>query len=95
MPDKPLAYEAYQRLADDYARCVDTKPHNAFYERPATLALLPNVRGMQVLDAGCGPGAYAEELLNRGAHVISVDASDRMIELAQRTTGTECGHSTG
>ena len=53
-------------LADDYARLIDTKPHNAYYERPATLALLPDVNGMHVLDAGCGPGIYAEELLKRG-----------------------------
>ena len=89
MSNKPLAYEAYQILADDYSRLIDTKPHNAYYERPATLALLPDVSGMQVLDAGCGPGAYAEELLKRGAHVISVDASDRMIELARERLGPD------
>jgi ubiquinone/menaquinone biosynthesis C-methylase UbiE len=64
MSNKPLAYEAYQILADDYSRLIDTKPHNAYYERPATLALLPNVKGMQVLDAGCGPGAYADAAEN-------------------------------
>lgn len=89
MSDKPLAYEAYQTLADDYARLIDTKPHNAWYERPATLSLLPDVNGKHVLDAGCGPGVYAEELLNRGARVISVDASDRMIELARERLGPQ------
>ena len=89
MSNKPLAYEAYQVLANDYARLIDTKPHNAFYERPATLALLPNVKGMHVLDAGCGPGVYAEELLKRGVQVISVDASDRMIELARERLGPD------
>ncbi len=89
MSHKPLAYEAYQRLADDYARLIDTKPHNAFYERPATLALLPDVSGMQVLDAGCGPGVYAEQLIKRGARVTSVDASDRMIELARQRLGPD------
>lgn len=85
--EKPLAYEAYQKLADDYARLIDSKPHNAYYERPATLALLPDVAGKDVLDAGCGPGAYAEELIRRGARVVSVDASDRMIELARKRLG--------
>ena len=87
MPKKPLAYDAYQLLADDYARLIGTKPHNAWYERPATLALLPSVIGMHVLDAGCGPGVYAEELFKRGAQVVSVDASDRMIELARERLG--------
>lgn len=85
--EKPLAYEAYQKLADDYARLIDSKPHNAYYERPATLALLPDVAGKDVLDAGCGPGVYAGELIKRGARVISVDASDRMIELARKRLG--------
>ena len=43
---------------------------------------------MHVLDAGCGSGVYAEELLKRGAHVVSVDASDRMIELARERLGS-------
>ncbi len=87
MSPKPLAYEAYQKLADDYARLIDTKPHNAWYERPATLGLLTDVEGMHVLDAGCGPGVYSEELVRRGAQVVSVDASDRMLELARQRLG--------
>ena len=88
MSDTPLAYDAYESLADHYAQLIDTKPHNAFYERPATLGLLPNVEGMQVLDAGCGPGVYAEELNRRGAVVTSIDCSDRMIELARSRLGS-------
>jgi 2-polyprenyl-3-methyl-5-hydroxy-6-metoxy-1,4-benzoquinol methylase len=53
---RPIALEAYEELAESYAALVDTKPHNALYERPATLSLLPEVRGKRVLDAGCGPG---------------------------------------
>lgn len=84
MSTKPLAYEAYQELADSYAANVDTKAHNAYYERPAMLSLLPEVEGQRVLDAGCGPGVYAEELLSRGATVVSCDMSERMLELAAR-----------
>jgi hypothetical protein len=57
---KRLAVEAYEELAKPSAAPVDTKPHNAYYERPATLSLLPDVAGLNVLDAGCGPGAYSE-----------------------------------
>ena len=83
MTEKPIAYEAYQKLADHYASHIDTKPHNAYYDRPAMLSLLPEVTGKRVLDAGCGPGVYAEELVKRGASVVSIDASERMLELAQ------------
>ncbi|MEZ4424004.1 MAG: class I SAM-dependent methyltransferase [Gemmatimonadota bacterium] len=83
----PLAFEAYEALADAYASRIDTKPHNAYYERPATLSLLPPVRGARVLDAGCGPGVYSEWLIARGAEVVAVDASPRMVELARDRLG--------
>ncbi len=38
MTDKPIALDAYETLAAAYAAAVDTKPHNAYYERPATLS---------------------------------------------------------
>ncbi len=82
MTQKPLAYEAYQQLADAYAAKIDIKPHNAYYDRPAMLSLLPDIRGQKVLDAGCGPGAYAEQLVARGATVVACDISPRMLELA-------------
>lgn len=89
MTDKPLALEAYQALAEAYAAKVDTKPHNAYYERPATLSLLPDVRGWRVLDAACGPGVYAEWLLARGAEVLGVDASPKMLALARQRLGPD------
>jgi SAM-dependent methyltransferase len=83
----PLAYRAYEELADHYAAGIDTKPHNAYYERPAMLAMWPEVRGKRVLDAGCGPGAYADQLVARGASVIAIDMSDRMLALARERLG--------
>jgi SAM-dependent methyltransferase len=85
--EKPIAQDAYDAMADVYAARVDTKPHNAYYERPATLSLLPEVRGKRVLDAGCGPGVYAEWLADRGAEVVALDANLRMIELARARLG--------
>jgi SAM-dependent methyltransferase len=88
MAEKPIALDAYERLAPSYAAAVDTKPHNAYYERPATLSLLPPVGGMRVLDAGCGPGVYSAWLLEHGAEVVAVDVSPKMVELARiRTRG--------
>jgi SAM-dependent methyltransferase len=87
-PTKPVALEAYERLAEAYAAKIDRKAHNAFYERPATLSLLPDVAGLDVLDAGCGPGAYSEWLVRRGARVVALDASPRMIEFARARAGS-------
>src|SRR5262245_52858155 len=87
MSDEPIAREAYEQVADAFAAQAETKPHNAFYDRPALLSLLPPVRGKAVLDAGCGPGVYAEALLERGAAVLGLDVSPRMVELARARLG--------
>jgi SAM-dependent methyltransferase len=84
MPEEPLARAAYDELADAFSAQIETKAHNAFYDRPAVLSLLPHVAGKRVLDAGCGPGAYTERLVNMGAEVIGVDSSPRMVELAEQ-----------
>lgn len=82
---KNLAYDAYEELADLYASLIDTKPHNAYYDRPAVQSLISgSVEGMKILDIGCGPGVYAEWLAARGAVVTAVDASDKMVEHAKK-----------
>src|SRR5260221_12982506 len=42
-----------------------------------------DVRGRAVLDAGCGTGYLTKQLSDRGAKVIGVDFSQRMIEIAR------------
>lgn len=87
--DKPIALDAYDLLAESYAALVDTKPHNAYYERPATLSLLPDVRNKKVLDAGCGPGVYSAWLADRGAEVVAFDVNEKMVQLARERLGTK------
>jgi magnesium-protoporphyrin O-methyltransferase len=51
--------------------------------RTSILSKLPqDLSGKRVLDAGCGTGALALELANRGATVTAVDLSPNLIELA-------------
>jgi SAM-dependent methyltransferase len=73
---------AYELMAEKYNELIDYKPHNAYYERPNTLDLLPDVTGKTILDAACGPGKYAEILIGRGAVVKGFDISPKMVELA-------------
>jgi ubiquinone/menaquinone biosynthesis C-methylase UbiE len=82
-----LPHDAYEMLADAYAAITDTKPHNAYYERPATQSLIGDVKGQIVLDAGCGCGAYTEWLLDRGAAVVALDANEKMLAHARERNG--------
>jgi SAM-dependent methyltransferase len=72
----------YPLLDKIYSSKIDSKPHNAFYDRPNTLSLLPDVNNKRILDAGCGPGKYAEILIARGGKVTGIDLSENMIEEA-------------
>lgn len=62
-PGTPGGRGRRARLHAEYAR---DGAYNAWYDRPAVLALAGDVRGLRVLDAACGPGLYAEQLLARG-----------------------------
>lgn len=75
---------SYDEIAEAYASGVDNAPYNAFYERPATLALVPDVAGAHILDAGCGSGYYTEELVKRGASVSAIDGSVEMTKHAEQ-----------
>ncbi len=80
----PKVVAAYEAMAERYNDLIDHKPHNAYYDRPNTLALLPDVAGKRILDAACGPGKYAEILLANGAIVTGFDISPKMVEYAQK-----------
>lgn len=75
---------AYASFAERYAEIAVTKPHNALYERPATRELLGDVRGLHVLDAGCGPGINSAWLVEQGATVQGIDVTPEMIGLARQ-----------
>ena len=79
---KEKIISAYEEMAEKYNELIEHKPHNAYYDRPNTLGLIPETHGKQILDAACGPGKYAEILMSKGAIVTGFDLSPKMIELA-------------
>lgn len=74
----------YAPFAHRYAASAATKAHNCHYDRPNTLSLVPDdLNGKRVLDAGCGPGFYAEELVKRGATLTAVDATPAFVTMTK------------
>ncbi|AZM48236.1 SAM-dependent methyltransferase [Streptomyces sp. WAC 06738] len=79
----------YDAFAEAYAAENETSLVNAYYERPAMLALAGDVSGRRILDAGCGAGPLTAALRDRGAVVTGVDASAGMLALAAGRLGDD------
>jgi SAM-dependent methyltransferase len=80
---------AYDGFAKAYAASNETNLINAYYERPAMLALAGDVAGRRVLDAGCGAGPLFAALRDRGAIVTGIDQSAGMLAVARRRLGDD------
>jgi ubiquinone/menaquinone biosynthesis C-methylase UbiE len=57
----------YDGFAVAYATENESNLFNAYYERPAMLALAGEVSGRRILDVGCGSGPLSAALHARGA----------------------------
>ncbi|GLY50906.1 class I SAM-dependent methyltransferase [Lentzea sp. NBRC 102530] len=73
----------YDKLAAGYDKSNHDDIFNAYYERPAMLALAGDVTGRRILDAGCGAGPLLAALHARGADVSGFDLSRKMLDLAR------------
>lgn len=65
-------------------------------EMRRTLAgwLPDDLKGARVLDAGCGTGALSVELAARGAHVVGIDLSPKLVALARERYPKKLGQGT-
>ncbi|MGW7452438.1 class I SAM-dependent methyltransferase [Streptomyces sp. NPDC054787] len=79
----------YDSFAEAYSAENENNLLNAYYERPAMIALAGDVAGRRVLDAGCGSGPLSAALRDRGADVTGIDASAGMLALARRRLGAD------
>jgi ubiquinone/menaquinone biosynthesis C-methylase UbiE len=88
MPDVVGPDPQYDVFAEEFLTHAGDGFYNAHYDRPACLGLLGDVAGRTVLDVACGPGLYSEHLVARGAKVIGLDQSSRMVELCRQRVPT-------
>ena len=64
-PADPSTVNDYDSFAAAYSAESDAGIINAYYERPAILALAGQVTGRRILDADCGAGPIAAGLRDR------------------------------
>jgi SAM-dependent methyltransferase len=87
LPADPPRVNDYDILAEAYTAENEASLINAYYARPAILALAGDVAGRRILDAGCGSGPLFAALRDRGAIVTGFDSSTGMLEQARRRLG--------
>ncbi|MER8156838.1 class I SAM-dependent methyltransferase [Streptomyces sp. NPDC094472] len=88
-PADPARANDYDSFAEAYSAETENNLVNAYYARPAMLALAGDVAGRRVLDAGCGSGPLSAALRERGAVVTGIDSSAGMLALARRRLGDD------
>ena len=82
--DRPDFFEGYSQLS----RSVEGLAGAA--EWPALRSMLPDMRGLRVVDLGCGFGWFCRWAREQGAaQVLGLDVSERMLEQARETTSDE------
>lgn len=79
--DDPQFYEGYSQLRRS-VEGLDGAP-----EWPALRALLPDLRGLSLVDLGCGYGWFCRWAHEQGAaRVLGLDVSEKMLAQAKATT---------
>ena len=74
-----------QKAADWHLQVGEDGDANRRYNSdPVLWRLLGDVAGLDVLDAGCGSGYLARQLVRKSARVTAVDLSEAMAALARR-----------
>ena len=83
------AAEAWKRLTSDapVGRIRATVRAGRDEMRGVLLSYLPDdLKGARILDAGCGTGAMAQALAERGGEVVAVDLAPHLVDVARERT---------
>ena len=88
------AADAWKRLTSDapVGRIRATVRAGRDEMRATLLGWLPtDMRGLRLLDAGCGTGTLTVEAARRGAHVVAIDLSPTLVQHAKENLPTDLG----
>ncbi len=74
----------WNRIASSYGQGAGTSEDRVYQQIKAVLwESLGDVRGLDVLDLGCGTGWFSQQLVDAGAHVLGVDGSVELLNMAR------------
>jgi ubiquinone/menaquinone biosynthesis C-methylase UbiE len=83
--------EQWESNAEAFSGLIDGEgtPHHKKILNPCVEKLLVDVKGKQLLDAGCGEGYLSRHYAKKGAVVTAIDLSQRLIETSEQLTEIE------
>ncbi len=80
--------ELYAKHAVKYDRIIQKNIYNAMYDFPTMKKLMGEVRGLDIIDLGCGSGVYAQYFVANNANELTcIDSSRDMMNVVQSKLG--------
>jgi SAM-dependent methyltransferase len=82
---------SWDEVAHDYHKTVGETgdSYHRTYVNPAIFDILGDVQDLSVLDLACGQGYLSRILARKGAKVVGVDLSEKMLEIAQESEASD------
>lgn len=84
-----MSIARYDEIAEWYDEIIRNDTFPGSIALPGVFELLGDVRGRQLCDLACGQGVVARLLAKRGAKVVGIDTSAKLLEIAQRDESIE------
>lgn len=79
-----MTVSSYDDIAEWYDHWLGSHSMSEDPFFPAVEALMADVAGLRVCDLACGQGRLARHLAGLGAHVLGIDLSAKLLEIARR-----------
>jgi SAM-dependent methyltransferase len=95
--DKKIPYstkELWGKKAQEWDSWIGEEgdQNRRFQSDPILWELAGKIEGHTVLDSGCGTGYLSLQMAEKGAHVIGIDFSAKMIDIARQRAGENPFH---
>ncbi len=82
---------SWDEVAKDYHKTVGETgdSYHRTYVNPIIFDIIGDIRGLSVLDLACGQGYLSRILARKGAKVVGIDISEKMLEIARASEESE------